>query len=112
MGERAFTFGKRAFTFGDNRGFGNFWNLFFVAAGGFWASVGRGGPRRGFRKYLSFGASSSPRRSTTLNQGKNPWVDSTCAGCPGFHVSGVADARLPSFVQKPQNASLDWHLLH
>ena len=35
---------------------------------------------------------------------KTPWVDSACADCPGFLVSGAADAR---FLQEPQRASLD-----
>ena len=38
-----FTFGEITFTFGNNRGFRGFRNFFFVA-GGFWDSVGRGGP--------------------------------------------------------------------
>ena len=49
----------------------------------------------------SFSALSQHRAT----QGKNPWGDSACADCPGFLVSGAADARLPSFVQEPQSAA-------
>ena len=45
-------------------------------------------------------------------QEKTPCADSACADCPGFLVSGAADARTPSFVREPHAVSLDWHLLH
>ena len=35
------------------------------------------------------------------------WVVSACADCPGFLVSGAADAQLPSFVQEPWSVPLD-----
>ena len=51
--ERAFTFGEITFTFGDNRGFSGFLEFLFLLLGAF-GTPWVGGPRRGFRKYLSF----------------------------------------------------------
>ena len=35
-------------------------------------------------------------------QGRSPWIDSSCAVCPGFLVPGAASAPAPSFFQEPQ----------
>ena len=40
-------------------------------------------------------------------QGKTPWAVSACAQCPVLLVSGVADARLPSFAHQPWSVPLD-----
>ena len=32
-----------------------------------------------------------------FNQGKTPWVDQSCADCPGFPVMGAGDAPPPEF---------------
>ena len=54
FGERASTFGERASTFGGRAGFSGFLEFLFLLLGGFGAPW-VGGPRRGFRKYLTFG---------------------------------------------------------
>ena len=61
FGERAFTFGERTFTLGDNGGFSFFFLNFFLLLGGF-GTPWVGGPRRGFRTYLSNIESEPPKR--------------------------------------------------
>ena len=51
---------------------------------------------------LRFQIANSNRSSHRRNHGKTPWVDSTCADCPGFLVLGAAPAPASTFVSEPQ----------
>ena len=42
------------------------------------------------------------RKLVGQQSGKDPWVDSACADCPGFLVPGAAPAPASTFVSEPQ----------
>ena len=44
-----------------------------------------------------------------LNSGKDPWVDSACADCPGFGVLGAAPALASTLVLERQIVPLGQH---